>query len=262
MIQVEEITQEALDSTQYSTASILNYESVYGEDFVSPGGYDMAVELIRQLALEPGCRVLDVGCGLGGSAFVMARKFGLVVDGIDLSRNMLDMAKVKLAARGLQECITLEHGNCLELDRPEYYEAIYSRDVFLHIKDKNRLFSVLYASLRNGGKLLFTDYCCGEKPWGDEFSEYVRERDYDLYTLPAYAELISAAGFNEVTYLDLTDRFIEILETDLQKISNMDLDPPLRDKLALSWRGKLARARSGDHRWGQFKACRMETAQS
>ena len=42
-MRTEEVSQKSLDSAQYSTASILQYESVYGEDFVSPGGYDMAV---------------------------------------------------------------------------------------------------------------------------------------------------------------------------------------------------------------------------
>lgn len=256
MMHPEEATQQSLDLAQYSMASILNYESVYGEDFVSPGGHDMALELIGQLALEPGTRVLDVGCGLGGSAFLMARKLGLIVDGIDLSRNMLDMAKAKLAARGLQECVTLEQGNCLKLDRPEHYDAIYSRDVFLHIHDKHRLFSVLYASLRNGGKLLFTDYCCGEKPWREDFYDYVQDRGYDLHTLQTYAELISAAGFDDVTYRDLTDRFIDILNADLEKISGFDIENPVRDELTQSWCGKLDRARSGDHRWGLFRAAR------
>ena len=84
------VTQDFLDSSQYQTNSILEYERVYGEDFVSPGGKDLAHELIARLGLEAGARVLDVGCGLGGSAFVMARDFGLRVDGIDLSKNMLE----------------------------------------------------------------------------------------------------------------------------------------------------------------------------
>ncbi len=45
------------------------------------------------LRLRPGMRVLDVGCGTGGSAFHLARKFGAEVVGIDLSTNMLDIAE-------------------------------------------------------------------------------------------------------------------------------------------------------------------------
>ncbi len=254
MNQSGEITQEALDSTQYSTASIRQYESVFGEDFVSPGGYEMAVELIGKMKLERGSRVLDVGCGLGGSAFVMAREFGLIVDGIDLSKNMLALAGEKLSGYQLAECVKFEQGDCLEMDRSEYYDAIYSRDVFLHITDKSRLFSVLNSLLKPGGKLLFTDYCCGEKRWTDEFSEYVKDRDYFLHTFPEYVKLISRAGLTQVDHQDLTDRFIVILQTELSKISGLDLAEPIRLKLAQSWRGKLDRAGSGDHRWGLFTA--------
>lgn len=246
----EAITQEMLDSTQYAVESIRHYEAIFGEDFVSPGGLDMALELIARMELKPKSRVLDVGCGLGGNAFAMAREFDLLVDGIDLSKNMLAMAEQKLAAYGLSDRVSLEQGDCLQLDRPEYYDAIYSRDVFLHIADKARLFSVFYASLKSDGKLLFTDYCCGERPWADEFSDYVEDRGYSLRTLPEYAELIVDAGFTQVESLDITDRFVEILQADLIKIGKLELSESAREQLKQSWLGKLDRAGSGDHRWG------------
>jgi len=250
-----EVTQEFLDTAQYQTSSILQYEAVYGEDFVSPGGYEMAVELIEKLDLRPNSRVLDIGCGLGGSAFVMASEFDLTVDGIDLSKNMLAMANEKLTAHGLSDRIDLEWGDCLELDRPGYYDAAYSRDVFLHIEDKARLFSVLEKVLRPGGQLLFTDYCCGpEETWAEEFSAYVKKRGYCLHTLPDYAGLISKAGFRQVEYKDLTDRFISILQSDLEKISGLDLEQSDRIKLQQSWRLKVARSKTGDQRWGLFTA--------
>jgi phosphoethanolamine N-methyltransferase len=249
-----EVTQEFLDSAQYQTTSILQYESVYGQDFVSPGGFEMAVELIGRLKLAPESRVLDVGCGLGGSAFVMAREFELIVDGIDLSKNMLAIANDKLAAYGLSGRINFEWGDCLELDRPGYYDAVYSRDVFLHIEDKSRLFSVLKASLRSGGQLLFTDYCCAPKPWGTDFAAYVKDRGYWLHKLPDYAELIIEAGFEKVDYHDLTARFIGILESDLAKISALDREESERIKLEQSWLQKLERSKTGDQRWGLLTA--------
>lgn len=250
----KQVTQEFLDTAQYQTASILQYEAVYGEDFVSPGGYEMTVELIRQIDLTPGSKVLDVGCGLGGSAFVMAREFELKVDGIDLSKNMLAIANDKLVTYGLSDRITFEWGDCLELNRPAYYDAVYSRDVFLHIEDKAQLFSVLNAVLRPGGKLLFTDYCCGQKPWGETFIAYVEDRGYCLHTLPDYAELVSKAGFKQVAYQDLTDRFINILQSDLEKIAGLAIAEPDRNLLEQSWRQKMARSKTGDQRWGLLTA--------
>lgn len=249
-----EVTQEFLDSSQYLTQSILQYELIYGEDFVSPGGRTMAAEMIARLGLAPGSRVLDVGCGLGGSAFVMASEFGLQVDGIDLSKNMLEIARQKQRAHGLGEQLNLEWGDCLQLDRADRYDAIYSRDVFLHIHDKARLFLVLKAALRDGGQLLFTDYCCGPKPWGDDFAAYVADREYCLHTPDEYAGLLSAAGFNRVSGEDISARFIDILQRDLERIETLDLEPSVRGKLQQSWQQKLVRSTDGDHRWGLFTA--------
>ena len=254
MSKAGEVTQDFLDSAQYRTESILLYESVYGEDFVSPGGRNMARELIGRMRLPPGSRVLDVGCGLGGSVFLMAREFELLVDGIDLSKNMLEIARRKLEAHGLAERVALEWGDCLELDFANRYEAIYSRDVFLHIHDKKRLFSVLHAALCPGGQLLFTDYCCGPEPWADDFTEYVSDRGYDLHTPGKYRDLIEDAGFTQVTAEDISQRFIEILRADLAQIDALEIEASVRDKLAQSWRQKLERSLGGDHRWGLFTA--------
>ena len=254
MTTTDQVTQEFLDSAQYQTESILCYESVYGEDFVSPGGKSLAREMIGRLELKPGARVLDVGCGLGGSAFVMAREFGLRVDGIDLSKNMLAIARQKLDAYGLAGQVELERGNCLELECDTVYDAIYSRDVFLHIHDKTRLFSVLLGALRPGGQLLFTDYCCGPKPWREDFAAYVDDRGYDLHTPEDYGDLIAAAGFRRVTGADISDRFIEILRADLVRIESLEIDPRLRDEMTRSWRQKLERSLQGDQRWGLFTA--------
>jgi len=251
-----QVKQELLDSTQYLEESILHYEAIYGEDFVSPGGAPMARELIARLQLERNARVLDVGCGLGGSAFLMAREFGLRVDGIDLSRNMLALAGRKLAAHGLEALVSLRWGDCLELEQHDYYDAVYSRDVFLHIDDKPRLLATLAAVLRPRGKLLFTDYCCGPEPWSDDFTAYVEQREYRLHTIDEYAGLIAAAGFEAVEGIDLSKRFIEILEAEIGRIDALDLDSASRDELRDAWRRKLERARAGDHRWGLFSARR------
>jgi len=81
-----------LDENQYTEEGIRRYEFIFGTTFVSTGGQETTAEFVKSLNLEPGHRLLDVGCGIGGSAFHIARTYGTRVHGVDLSSNMVSMA--------------------------------------------------------------------------------------------------------------------------------------------------------------------------
>ena len=246
--------QAFLDSGQYTREAILKYELVYGANFVSPGGKRCADGLIGRLGLKPGSRVLDVGCGLGGSTFLMQQKFGLNVDAIDLSDNMLELAQVRLTEAGLAGQVLLHHQNCLDIDVKNAYDGIYSRDVFLHIKEKEKLFAIFFAALNPSGKLLFTDYCGSEGSCSEDFTRYVRQRGYHLCSVPEYRNLIKEAGFEVVEALDVTNQFITFSEAELETIHTLDIDENVRQSLETDWQRKIDRARTGSQRWGQFLA--------
>ena len=246
--------QVFLDSGQYTREAILKYELVYGANFVSPGGKRCADGLIGKLGLKPGSRVLDVGCGLGGSAFLMKQKFGLKVDAIDLSDNMLKLAQLRLTEAGLAGQVSLHNQNCLDIDVKNAYDGIYSRDVFLHIKEKEKLFTLFFAALKPSGKLLFTDYCGSEAPCSEDFTRYVRQRGYHLCSVPEYRIFLKEAGFEVVEALDVTNQFITFSEAELETIHTLDIDENARQSLETDWQRKIDRARTGSQRWGQFLA--------
>jgi len=84
--------QSFLDENQYTRRGILRYERIFGKTFVSTGGAETTEAFCQKLDLQPGQKVLDVGCGTGGSAFYMARNYGVEVRGVDLSTNMISLA--------------------------------------------------------------------------------------------------------------------------------------------------------------------------
>jgi phosphoethanolamine N-methyltransferase len=234
-----------LDATQYQAEAIAKYEAVYGQHFISPGGADSARACIARLGLKPGMRVLDVGCGLGGSAFLMAREHGVSVHGIDVSANMLASARERLRSQGLALQVTLEHVDVLALPATPHYDVIYSRDVFLHIHDKPRLMAQLRGLLLPGGLLFFTDYGRGEGNASTEFSAYIAQREYDLRTVRDYRALLEQAGFVQVVVEDHTSEFVSILRSELARIA----DDASHADIRRSWLDKIERARRGEQGW-------------
>ena len=58
--------KEFFDHKQYSLNSILRYEKIFGQGFVSTGGCETTDGFLKTLDLKENMRVLDVGCGIGG----------------------------------------------------------------------------------------------------------------------------------------------------------------------------------------------------
>lgn len=56
-----------------------------------------------KLRIEPGMRVLDIGCGWGGMALTLARDFNAHVTGVTLSENQLATARTRAHGAGLQD---------------------------------------------------------------------------------------------------------------------------------------------------------------
>ena len=63
--------------------------------------------LCERLALRPGMRVLEIGCGWGGFATMAARDYGAHVVGLTLSPSQMELARARIAAAGLSERIEL-----------------------------------------------------------------------------------------------------------------------------------------------------------
>jgi phosphoethanolamine N-methyltransferase len=241
-----------LDAGQYTPDAIRMYETVYGRNFISPGGAASTRAVLALVALTPATRVLDVGCGLGGAAFLIAQTFGARVHGIDLSRNMLQLARARCQAAGLSHAVSFEQIDIVRYHAPAAYDLAHSRDVFLHIHDKAGLFAALARCLRPGGRLLFTDYLRRPGAQSSDFKDYIRARNYALCTLDEYRALMEGAGFGVIAAEDRTPEFIAILERELDGILASGLEQRERDDLAQSWQAKLRRARAGEQRWGVF----------
>lgn len=254
--------QDFLDNGQYSEAGIKRYEWIFGEGYLSTGGFETTKEIVPYLNLKKGVKVLDVGCGLGGHDFYMAEKYGAIIDAIDLSRNMVTAAfkhfsKKPNIANMIKFCICdVNTAICEE----NYYDIIYSRDALLHIKTKPELFQRFFKWLKPGGRLVFTDYCRGETTSSEEFENYVNQRAYTLYNVKQYEKLMKSCGFVNVIAEDIGDKFEESLNRELKKLYaekseflKLFTDEDFKD-LENGWHAKIKRIKDGHLTWGMFRA--------
>ncbi|MCP4195708.1 MAG: methyltransferase domain-containing protein [Proteobacteria bacterium] len=250
------ISSEFLDNNQYTVEEILKYEVIYGQDFVSTGGLNTTKTFFDSITLDPDMCILDIGSGLGGSAFYLADRFGVSVHGIDLSQNMVSLSVDRLKSRSLGNLVSFTCADILLSDWDNKFNLAYSRDVFLHIHDKDKLFSQINRSLVPGGKILFSDNLCGQYEWTVEFSDYIRELRYHILTFDDYIRIIQQAGFENVTGIDKTNEFVEAHVRELERMKSVEQTPDEMNTLADGWKKKIARGRSGEQRWGWFSACK------
>ncbi|XP_064092781.1 uncharacterized protein LOC135205707 [Macrobrachium nipponense] len=256
-------SQDFLDNNQYTVKSILRYERIFGHTWVSTGGEATTRDFVQDLNLQPGDRILDVGCGTGGSAFFMARYYGAHVHGVDLSKNMIDIALDRLAREDghIRDKVRFEVADITKVQYDnESYDVIYSRDTILHIADKEKLFRTLYRWLKPGGTLFITDYCRGDQEHSKEFLDYVIQRGYDLRTPKDYGKVIAGAGFKDVKACDATKTFIECLKAELKFFEPTknafikDYSEEDYQYIVDGWKAKLVRCSGGDQAWGTFFA--------
>ncbi|XP_064407981.1 phosphoethanolamine methyltransferase [Latimeria chalumnae] len=250
--------QQFLDNKQYSRQGILRYEKIFGRGFISTGGLETTKEFVEMLNLQPGQKVLDIGCGIGGGDFYMAKKYGVDVLGIDLSSNVVAIAMERAVAENTP-LVQFEIGDATKRKFPaESFDVVYSRDTILHISDKLALFRRFYSWLKPGGKVLISDYCCGEKPWSDIFEEYVSQRGYILHTPQKYGKFLEEAGFVSICMEDRTTQFVQVLKVELQRTEQMkeefikEFSEEDYSYIVDGWREKLQRCELGDQRWGLF----------
>jgi cyclopropane-fatty-acyl-phospholipid synthase len=108
-----------------------------------------------KLDLQPGERVLDVGCGWGASAIHAAREYGVHVLGITLAEEQAALARERVREAGLEDLVEIRLADYRELQE-EPFDAIYSIGMVEHVGEAqiDVYAEQLARLLRPGGRLL------------------------------------------------------------------------------------------------------------
>ncbi len=145
----------------------MQYSCAYFTDWknsLEQAQLDKMEMICRKLRLEPGERLLDVGCGWGGLICYAAQKYGVHAHGVTLSAEQCKFTREKIGRLGLEDRVRVDLVDYTGLDGQ--YDKIASVGMFEHIGLRNlpRYFGTLNRLLRNRGILLNHGIASRSKP--------------------------------------------------------------------------------------------------
>ena len=130
-----------------------------GIRLLTRGGVDAAYDFLAA-QVQPGQRLLDIGCGTGALTLRGAER-GAEVVGIDINPEMLNIARAKIEGRGLSKQVELREMGVAELDaEPEAtFDVVMSGLCFSELSPDERRYALRQARrlLKPGGLLLLAD---------------------------------------------------------------------------------------------------------
>lgn len=127
-------------------------------------GREATEELATLAELAPGQAVLDVGCGLGGTARYLASEHSAEMTGVDLTAEYCRIGNLLSERTGLADRVKLVVPDALNLPFADgSFHAAFTEHASMNITDKPRLYSELRRVLRPGGRLAIYDVLKGTR---------------------------------------------------------------------------------------------------
>jgi len=119
---------------------------------------DYTAAALRLAGLQPGMRVLDVGCGPGDVSFVAARLVGSTgtVLGVDAA-DIVELARSRAAEEGLSN-VRFQRSAIAEIALDEPVDAVIGRLILMHLPDPVGALRQLATLVRPGGLIAFSEF--------------------------------------------------------------------------------------------------------
>ncbi len=191
-------------------------------DQLHAGGTKATIGIMNKAALRSGSEILDAGCGIGGSSRLIAKEFGFLVTGIDLTDPFIRTAQFLTEGTLLSDQVHFYQGSILGMPfENSSFDAILCQHVLVNIREKQNLFKEFHRVLKHNGKLILHEIVKGEEeplqypvPWAQTQTTSFLEpwKNIDTY--------LSDAGFENEYLADTTSK----AKTFYEKVKNVSLN--------------------------------------
>ncbi len=149
-------------------ASFLDQRMVYScayfqtpDQTIDNAQTDKLEHICRKLRLQPGERLLDIGCGWGGLVMYAAQHYGVDATGITLSKRQAEFASERIRTAGLEGRCRVELLDYREVTGQERFDKLVSIGMFEHVGEAQlpAYFAQAMRLLKTGGVFLNHGIC-------------------------------------------------------------------------------------------------------
>ncbi|MDF3821155.1 methyltransferase domain-containing protein [Leptospira sp. 96542] len=114
--------------------------------------------LARQGSIGNGSRILDAGCGVGGSSIYLAKRLNCQVSGVSISENQIHLARENAKKAGVEQLVDFHVCDYKNTGyQAESFDYIWAIESVCHIANKNEFITEAWRLLKPGGKLIIAD---------------------------------------------------------------------------------------------------------
>ena len=156
--------------------------------------------------------VVDAGCGVGGTAIDVARRFGCRVVGLNISKHQLEIARSRAAEAGLSDRVEFIWADCSEaFPLPaERYDVVFNIESSCHYSDRRNFLAECSRILKPGGLLTTLDWMAADGISRVDYERAIRpvcEAWFfkSLETRSSYTEKFHDAGLEIVDFVDWSE---------------------------------------------------------
>lgn len=186
--------------------------------------------------LAPGRRVLDAGCGVGGTSIWLAEEHGVHAIGLTNCEPHVALATEQAERRGVGDLVEFRYGDFMEMPFPDKeFDAVLNHETYCYAPDKLAYLRGVYRVLKPGGRWQAVDGFLSDKRLSaDDEAIHARMRR-GWRTLPlepwrAVLATLDEAGFEAIGERDLHAEVAPATEklSNLWKLFGDHFTPPKR----------------------------------
>ena len=187
------------DELHYDNTHITFLEKLWGDGFMPQVENKKLKNYWKDWILK-NKKILDIGCGSGGITVSLIDDYGAQkVIGVDVEKDVVKVARDRVSKNGLKDKIDilLIDKSSLPFNK-DTFDMVFSKDSFVHIPDKERIFTQVFKVLKPGGVFVFSDWLISHdhKP-SKEMEYYLKLEDlgFGIASPLVYSKALKKSGF-------------------------------------------------------------------